>query len=934
MDDLIVEFLAETNESLEELDADIIILEQNPNDADLIGKIFRLMHTVKGTCGFLSLPKLEKVAHHAENVLGKFRDGDLEVTPEYVTLILESIDRIKFIVDNIQDTGVEPDADNMDLIEKLDIVYEGRDAPATEKQSEPEVVVEEEPVLKTPDLDGEIDFEPVKAESYVEAPAAAEEIIDTPQEPEPVASAPKPAPTPEPTEQPAAKKEVAAPTQTLRVNVDVLEGLMTMVSELVLTRNQLMQIARSQGDNDFATPLQRLNQVVSELQDGVMKTRMQPIGNAWNKLPRIIRDLAMELDKKIDLQMRGQDTELDRQVLELIKDPLTHMVRNSADHGIETPAERLAAGKKEMGTVILDAFHEGGHIIIQIKDDGKGLPLEKIKTKILEKGLATAEELETMGAQQINQFIFHAGFSTAEKVTSVSGRGVGMDVVRTNIEKIGGAIELKSIEGQGSTFTIKIPLTLAIVSALIVDAGGEKFAIPQLSVRELVMASAHSDNRIETIKGAPVFRLRNHLLPLVFLKDMLKLSKNKLIDKIDGTQEVIDTTNGQALDGDHAVQEQDNTHPEIENKNHYIVVTQVGAYNFGIIVDKVFDTEEIVVKPVSSILKGLELFSGNTILGDGTVIMILDPNGIARATGDIEATDNKELAAAEDTMVSTSDKKTSLLLFKAFDDTPKAVPLSLVARLEQVKMDRIENSGGQMMVQYRDELMPLKLFNENMSLDGAREKPVLVFADRGQSLGIIVDDIIDIKEVQINVQIAGDDPSLMGSAVIDGKATDVVDINHFILSNNKKWFQNHDDTAFVPGVSDSESKPKKILLVDDSPFFRNMLTPILSVAGYNVTSLESPQEALEYCEKGERYDMIISDIEMPEMNGFQFAQKVKEGTAWQDTPMVALSSHATQEDIDHGLEVGFQYYVAKFDRDILLNTISKTLMQKTKGAVA
>ena len=934
MDDLIVEFLAETNESLEELDADIIILEQNPNDADLIGKIFRLMHTVKGTCGFLGLPKLEKVAHHAENVLGKFRDGDLEVTADYVTLILESIDRIKVIVDSIQDTGAEPDEDNMDLIEKLDIVYEGRDkaaaadAPAEEAAAAEDAPAEDAP--KTPDLDGEIDFTPVKAESFVEAAPAEEAVAPEPE------SVPAPEPTPPPAAPaadaaPVVKKEVAAPTQTLRVNVDVLEGLMTMVSELVLTRNQLMQISRNQSDNEFATPLQRLNHVVSELQEGVMKTRMQPIGNAWNKLPRIIRDLAMELNKKIDLQMRGQDTELDRQVLELIKDPLTHMVRNSADHGIETPEDRLAAGKKEMGTVVLDAFHEGGHIIIQIKDDGKGLPLEKIKTKILEKGLATAEELETMGAQQINQFIFHAGFSTAEQVTAVSGRGVGMDVVRTNIEKIGGSIELKSIEGQGSTFTIKIPLTLAIVSALIVEAGGEKFAIPQLSVRELVMASANSDNRIETIKGAPVFRLRNHLLPLVFLGDMLNLSKDKLVDKIEDAQDVIEDED---LDGAEAIEEQNNTHPDLDSKNHYIVVTQVGVYNFGIIVDKVFDTEEIVVKPVSKILKDLELFSGNTILGDGTVIMILDPNGIAKATGDIETAENKDLAAAEDTLVATSDKKTSLLLFAAHDETPKAVPLSLVARLEQVKMDRIEHSGGKMMVQYRDELMPLQLFNESMSLEGAREKPVLVFADRGQSLGIIVDEIIDIKEVHINVQIAGNAPSLMGSAIIDGKATDVVDINHFILGNNKKWFQNHDDTAFEAGVSDSESAPKKILLVDDSPFFRNMLTPILSVAGYSVTSLESPFAALEHCEKGERYDMIISDIEMPDMNGFEFAQKVKDETSWQDTPMVALSSHATQEDIDHGLEVGFQDYVAKFDRDILLTTISKTLMKQSKGVAA
>ncbi|MGB0720683.1 MAG: chemotaxis protein CheA, partial [Bdellovibrionales bacterium] len=362
--------------------------------------------------------------------------------------------------------------------------------------------------------------------------------------------------------------------QSLRVSVDVLENLMTMVSELVLTRNQLLQLQRANtGDSDFAAPLQNLNLVVSDLQEGVMKTRMQPIGNAWSKLPRIIRDLSVELGKKIDLEMNGQDTELDRQVLELIKDPLTHMVRNSGDHGIEDPATRKMVGKPETGKIVLNAFHEGGHIIIQIKDDGKGLALSKIKAKALENGLTTEDELANMSTQQINQFIFKAGFSTAEKITSVSGRGVGMDVVRTNIEKIGGSIELHSEEGKGSTFTIKIPLTLAIVSALIVESGGERFAIPQLSVKELVMASNHGENRVEMIKGTPVYRLRNRLLPLVSLSDLLKINgdgpsftdimrtpKNKPKEPVEADDQSVVEAAAQAK----------------ENRNLYIILTQVG----------------------------------------------------------------------------------------------------------------------------------------------------------------------------------------------------------------------------------------------------------------------------------------------------------------------------------------------------------------------
>ena len=380
---------------------------------------------------------------------------------------------------------------------------------------------------------------------------------------------------------------------------------MTLVSELVLTRNQLLQLARTQENNGFAVPLQRLSHITSDLQEGVMKTRMQPIGNAWNKLPRLVRDLSREMDKKIELIMLGADTELDRQVLELIKDPLTHMVRNSGDHGLESPAERRAAGKPETGHITLNAYHEGGHIIIEIADDGRGLPLDRIRAKVLANGLATEAELAGMSEAQLQRFIFRAGFSTAAVVTAVSGRGVGMDVVKTNIEKIGGTIDLKSVPGAGTTFTIKIPLTLAIVSALIVEAGGERFAIPQISVVELVRAQkeagrghneAGSEIVIERINDTPVLRLRDRLLPLVNLNDLLALGES-----------------------------------QNDDTGAYIVVAQVGASSLGIIVDRVFDTEEIVVKPVAPILRHVTMFSGNTILGDGSVIMILDPNGIARA---------------------------------------------------------------------------------------------------------------------------------------------------------------------------------------------------------------------------------------------------------------------------------------------------------------
>ncbi|MCK6419049.1 MAG: chemotaxis protein CheW [Alphaproteobacteria bacterium] len=871
MDELVVEFLTETNESIQELDLDIVHLEQNPNDKNLLSKIFRLMHTIKGTCGFLGLPRLEKVAHRAENVLGRFRDGDLEVTPAYVTLILESIDRIKLIVSGLEQNGAEPEGDDTALIEKLDSVYEGRDTGASTAATAPASTPEDEIFVPVPAFaTGPAPEEKAEAKPEMKAEIKTEHKED-------------------------AQKESALAAQTLRVNVDVIENLMTMVSELVLTRNQLLQISRTQTQTDFSAPLQRLNQVVSELQEGVMKTRMQPIGNAWAKLPRIIRDLAHELGKKIDLVMEGQETELDRQVLELIKDPLTHMVRNSADHGIEDPKSRATAGKNETGKILLQAFHEGGHIIIRIADDGKGLPLDKIRRKILKNGLATEEELAQMTPQQIQQFIFRAGFSTAEQVTSVSGRGVGMDVVRTNIERIGGSIELKSVEGKGSTFTIKIPLTLAIVSALIVESAGERFAIPQLAVRELVMVSSKSESKIETIRGAPVLRLRDRLLPLVSLSDLLKLKT---------------------------------TAQSAQASSRYIVVTQVGAYAFGIIVDRVFDTEEIVVKPVAKILRNLDLFSGNTILGDGSVIMILDPNGIARATGEIGSSDSMSQTTADDQDFGPKREKVALLLFSAGGSAPKAVPLSLVARLESIQMEHVENSSGQHVIQYRGHLMPLVSYG-NSDLPSQGEKPVLVFSDKTHTVGIVVDEIIDIAEEYLEVELASDQKGLLGSAILHGKATDVIDVAYFLSSVNKNWFRDHGNDAYSKGA---KSGARRILLVDDSPFFRNMLTPLLTVAGYQVTSLESAGEALKMCDRGEKFDVIISDIEMPDMDGFEFAQKVKAGSNWQNTPMVALTSHATAEDVNRGFAVGFKKYVAKFDRDTLLSTLSETITEQKMAA--
>ncbi|CAL4868909.1 hypothetical protein MMA231_03198 [Asticcacaulis sp. MM231] len=827
MDDLISEFLTETAESLEVVDSELVKFEANPNERKTLDNIFRLVHTVKGTCGFLGLSRLEAVAHAGETLLGRFRDGKLDVTPVAVTLVLHSIDRIKVILAGLEATGNEPDGDDHDLIAQLEAMAEGQAVdlstvkavevpdrpingeiepavfngpalgagalgvgdidPATGRALRPGEVAEADleaafaaadgpddapTTLQAGDIDpatgralrpGEV------SEADLEAAFAAAESPDWMNEATPDVDVSKPvAPSAPPVT--AAKPVVPTPpakapepmaglggedaqgiatTQSIRVSVDVLEGLMTLVSEMVLTRNQLLQISRTREDSAFATPLQRLSTLTGELQDSVMKTRMQPIGAAWKKLPRLVRDLSYELGKKIDLVMEGEGTELDRQVLELIRDPLTHMVRNSADHGLEGTQERIDLGKPATGTVKLSAFHEGGYIVIRISDNGRGLNTPRIREKLLEKGLVTRNELDTLSDQQVQRYIFAPGFSTAAAVTNLSGRGVGMDVVRTNIEQIGGQIDLLSVPGSGTTFTIKIPLTLAIVSALIVGAGGQKFAVPQTSVMELVRTGQNAEHKIEKINDALVLRLRNKLLPLVQLGPTLQLE---------------------------AAKDEDAT---------FVMVIQVGERRYGLVVNDVLDTEEIVVKPLASILRDVNVFSGATILGDGSVVLILDPNAMSERAGNM--LEEKASEDAEDATAFAGSEKVAMLLFRAGSGAPKAVELAHITRLEHVESDKIEMMEGRAALQYRGKLMPILTVSSDYTglLSSSREEahvqPLLVFTGEGYAMGLAVDEIVDVVEDHMTIELSADRPGVRGTAIISGRACEILDVDYYHL---------------------------------------------------------------------------------------------------------------------------------------------------------
>jgi two-component system, chemotaxis family, sensor kinase CheA len=834
MDDLLREFLTETHESLDRVDAELVRFERDPNNADMLGNIFRLVHTIKGTCGFLGLPRLEALAHAAETLMGKFRDG-LPVTADAVTLILSTIDRIKLILDEIETHRREPEGDDGDLIDRL-----GRMAQPTQPRP---------PLPQPPPENRSEDAESRAVPTEHTAPQHL---------------------GPEPGDR--------ISRQSIRVGLDTLDHLMTTVSELVLTRNQLLEIVRRQDDSEFKVPLQRLSNVTVELQEGVMKTRMQPIGNAWQKLPRIVRDLCAELGKEIELKMHGAETELDRQVLELIKDPLTHLIRNCADHGIENAAERLAAGKPAKGTIRLNAFHQGGQIVIEIGDDGRGLDTARICAKAIENGLADEAELAAKSDSEICNFIFMPGFSTAASVTAISGRGVGMDVVRSNIEVIGGAIHLKSVAGQGALFTIKIPLTLAIVAALIVEAGGERFALPQLAVLELVRASRSGEHRIERISDTPVLRLRDMLLPLIYLHQALRLAPSG---------------------GD----------------DGFVVVAQAGSQVFGIVVDGVFHTEEIVIKPMPAKLRHITAFSGTTILGDGSVIMIADPNGLSQMLGRAaqlapeERPERGDLAEPNDAVV------VSLLVFRAGSHQPKAVPLSLVTRLEEIDCRKIEVSDGHHLVQYRGQLMPLVYIGNQSGLRQDGAQPILVFSDRGRSMGLVVDEIVDIVEDQLEIEVASDRPGVLGYAVIKGAATEIVEVGHYLPQAFADWFRRRDASA--------DRLVRSVLLVDDSAFFRDMLTPLIKATGCRVVAVGSAAEALEAIGSNKAFDLVITDIEMPDMDGFALAEALRAMPRTASVPIIGITAMVSADAIERGRAAGFDDFVAKFDRTGLIAAIKE-----------
>jgi two-component system chemotaxis sensor kinase CheA len=752
--DIVNDFLVESYENLDRLDRELVGLEKNPDDRDALGSVFRTIHTIKGACGFLGFNKLEAVAHVGESLLTRLRDRQLTLNPEITTALLSMVDAVRQMLSQIEKAGQEGERNDSMLIATLTRLQQApapvEVAPVPESRSE---------AVGLPTSIGDILMQRAGV-----TPAQIQSAAEKQKEGDPrhlgeilvEQGAVRPADVVEALRiQRSSRAGGPASDSTIRVDVGLLDKVMNLVGELVLARNQVLQFAKRIKDTGFLAASQRLNLITTELQEVVMKTRMQPIGNIWGQFPRTVRDVALSCGKQVNIEIEGKETELDKTIIEAIKDPLTHLVRNSVDHGIERPEDRVKAGKSPAGRLVLRAFHEGGQVNIEISDDGAGLNVERIRKKAIERALVTSEQVASMSEQEIFNLVFLPGFSTAQKVTNVSGRGVGMDVVKTNVERIGGTVDLQSSFGRGTTVHVKIPLTLAIIPALVVTCGGDRYAIPQVNLLELVRLEAEqARTAIEMVHGAPVYRLRGRLLPLIYLSRELQLEESG---------ERADAVN--------------------------IVVLQADDRQFGLVVDEINDTEEIVVKPLRKQLKTVKTFVGSSIMGDGRVALILDVLGLAQRAGVVSESRARPVAEKAAEVAETAGEKQTFLLFAGLDDSRMAIPLSTLARLEEFPISQVEMSGGQWVTQYRGRILPLirlsVVLEERRNRLRALHAPpapdsallqVLVLNHEGHSFGLVVERILDIVEDRADVRSPANRAAVLYSAVIGNRVTELLDI--------------------------------------------------------------------------------------------------------------------------------------------------------------
>jgi len=1065
-DELIGSFVEEANEFLSNVENDFLAIEEaGANvDHDLVNKVFRGIHSMKGSAGFLGLKTIGTLAHESENVLNLIRNDELIPTPAVVNSLLKSADLLRSMVN---DVGTSNTIDILEYINELKAAVAGDISAETAECLNRDIdiampngslafvmIKEIEPVSRqkqgchiyvveadffadvqekdrTPldflrsvyevgelidsymstagvgdlscELPDTLSFvmllgskldssdeladhlqvspdrvhhiatpeqtsweasgpqalhgpgathsvgtksaaDPIANEPVVEAESAVS--VAPMDEAQPSAAAAAAAVPSEAKGKPAkagsaANANTTSSEQTsLRVNVKVLDTLMNLAGELVLGRNQLLQEASSKDHRGIEVVAGRIDQVTSELQEAIMQTRMQPIGTVFSKFPRIVRDLSGDLGKQCELVIDGKDVELDKTIIEGIGDPLTHLIRNSVDHGVETPDIRISRGKNPCGTVSLKAYHQAGKVNISISDDGAGIDVVKLKAKAVEKGIITAEHAGEISQRDALRLIFHPGFSMAAKVTSVSGRGVGMDVVKTNIERMGGTVDVSTELGVGTTIKLKLPLTLAIIPSLIVRGGEDNFAIPQVNINELVRIKASEvSQKIERVKSAEVLRLRGNLLPLIRLDSVLG-KQAKYLDR--ATEEYKDDNRDRAADrrvsrvDDGVANDVADDRREGKDRRERtsagalkIIVVESGHLRYGLIVDELYDSKEIVVKPLGHHMKGCSCLAGATILGDGNIALILDVAGIAAYTGltssdhDIEDTKSKTGSAAGD-----SGETQSVLLFTNDPSEVFGVPTTYISRIERVRGEQIDSVGGQEILQYRGVSLPLLALEQHIKakprLENLRALYIVVFKLSGREVGLIAPELVDIAEIPVDMDTTTfNDTGVVGSAIVNDKAVRLIDVYELAQVAHPEWFEQKEDVR-VEAKKEAEGV---ILLAEDSSFFRQQMVNILETDGYKVVACEDGQIAWDTLqnETDTNFALVVTDIEMPNMDGLQLARAIKGDSRFAHIPIIAVTSLASEEDMQRGYEAGADDYHVKLDRDKLLATTARYL---------
>lgn len=739
-----------------------------------------------------------------------------------------------------------------------------------------------------------------------------------------------------------ASGDLSGKSQTsLRVNVGLLDTLMNLAGELVLSRNQLLQGINSSNSKATELSSQRIDMITSELQEAIMRTRMQPIANILNKFTRVVRDLSQQLGKSIELDLLGKDVELDKTILESINDPLTHLVRNSVDHGIETPAERERQGKNPTGKITLKAFHDAGQVNIVISDDGRGLDPDRIAASAVEKGLMTEAQVSEMTDKKKMELIFLPGFSTAKEVTDVSGRGVGMDVVVTNIEGLGGIIELDSTPGQGTDIQIKLPLTLAIIPSQITSVGNERYALPQVNLNELLRIPASQvKEKIEKVGDAAVVRLRGELLPLLNLADMLGIERTYTdpkdkSEKPDRRKNLADRRSKTHLSMDDALEEKDKDtiqERETQDRRYHassamnIAVVSAGAFKYGLVVDQLHDSEEIVVKPVGRHLKKCAAYAGATIMGDGKVALILDISNLAQMAELSTVSEASQMARAAEEEAAANMDKVALLTFKNGETEHFAAPLSIVERIERIQTADIEKIGDRKVVQYRGGSLPLYELSQVADLSELpvrEQQEVIVFKVKERELGLMVSPPIDALEVQLKIDSSTlKQTAVSGSMIINDHTTLLVDIFELVKTLNPDWFVKEASAA----KEMAEQGEKIILFAEDSAFFRNQVKRFMEEDGFKVIEAEDGLIAWELLkERVDEIDLVVTDLEMPNMDGFELTKRIKNEPKYNHLGVIALTSLASEAHIEKGKSVGIDEYEIKLDREKLMAIIRKYL---------